>query len=586
MKPYIQHHTRINLSVGVIVWGVFFFVSLNQWSYLSQIHLLILFGVAILTPMSLQLVMPISRHDTLPIVAHIILRIQPIVPVLIAVSFLLSQGEASGLIALGWLVQSGLIALLGAVRWMMRSTRTLEELCIDAGLVFTSVSGIWFFFYRLSGEFFGFSGVLVPLTAAHFVTIGMGALIIAGLMGRQLRVSSDLTRTYRIIAWITIISPMLVAIGITHTNLISAVSIIEVFGVVLLSASFVGLAGYYLLKIRTTIQNPIATICLMLSALTLFITMALALGYSVGRFTTLFYFAIPDMVQWHGWLNAIGFAGLGVLGWAIVKPQPIGHAYGIPFSRINGRYKIDPTFYESIGAIAQNDEYSPNGLVDNLVDYTTPDCQINNLSPSIIRFYEHTNAHQLMVYPIWAQSFKYPARLYKWFAQRINQMNLPLEPETDARTIQSHIMALNDAIDGRNNVRAWVRTYTESDEVVYVAGYASHINKNRRYMNISFPLPFGHITSILRLTTQHNDTSLSLSSINNLATIGDQGVYFVTPLLTIRLPFNEIIDVYNTRSDDIPAHTVNLENSTLFARHQMWFFGYPFLTLYYSIWSA
>jgi hypothetical protein len=24
------------------------------------------------------------------------------------------------------------------------------------------------------------------------------------------------------------------------------------------------------------------------------------------------------MVQWHGWLNALGFAGLGIIGWSFV----------------------------------------------------------------------------------------------------------------------------------------------------------------------------------------------------------------------------------------------------------------------------
>jgi len=581
MRDYIQRHTRINLAVGILSWLSLFVVSLTQWSYLVQIHLLILFGVAILTPLSLRLVLPISRHESLSFIAHVILRVQPIIPILTVVAFLLPQGEASGLLAVGWLAQSGLIALLGFMRWAGRSTRTLEELCIDAGLVFTSISGVWFFFYRLSGEFFGFSGVLVPLTSAHFVTIGMGALIIAGLMGRQLRTLGNLTRVYRVIAWISIISPVLVAIGITHTNLISAVSLIEVVGVVLLSTSFIGLAGYYLVKIRQTITHPLANLFLILSALTLFITMALALGYSVGRFTTLFYFAIPDMVQWHGWLNAIGFAGLGILGWSFVQPESVGHAHGIPFSQIRGRWHIGSTFYETIDAV--NENAVAHGLVDDLSTFADDDCDIDSLSPDIIRFYEHTDRHKLHVYPIWAESFKYPARFYKWFAKRVNQMNLPLEPEGDDRTIHSRIMKLHDEKDGRESVRAWVRTYAESDEIVYLAGYASHVYKNQRYMNISFPLPLGHITSVLRLQT--GDNMLSLSSINTFDTIGDQGVYFVTPLFTLRLPFNEIIDVYDAPLQDTPTTEVFDKTGAVFARHRMWFFGYPFLTLYYTIWK-
>lgn len=64
MKNYIQHHTQQNLIIGGLSWLALLILSLNQWSYLAQIHLLILFGIAILTPMSLRLVIPIYQDDT------------------------------------------------------------------------------------------------------------------------------------------------------------------------------------------------------------------------------------------------------------------------------------------------------------------------------------------------------------------------------------------------------------------------------------------------------------------------------------------------------------------------------------------
>ena len=318
MNIDIKNRTLLNLTIGVVAWVFLLVMSLNQWSYIAQIHLLILFGIAILTPLSFRLTIPPTDDDITQKLVRLILLIQPIIPVLAVASLLMEISLLAGLLALAWFGQTGLMALFGVLRWWKRSSHQLEELCIDVGLVLSNVSGIWFLFYRLSGEFFGFTGVLVPLTAAHFVMIGMGALIIAGMMGRQVRTIGELPLSYRGIAWITIISPFIVATGITLTNLIGAVSIVEVVGVVLLATSFVALAGYYLLKIRSSIQQPLANLFLTLSAVTLFITMALALGYSLGRFTELFHFSIPDMVQWHGWLNALGFAGLGIVGWNFV----------------------------------------------------------------------------------------------------------------------------------------------------------------------------------------------------------------------------------------------------------------------------
>lgn len=325
MPDQINRHTALNFSIGIVVWIVLFVASLNQWSYLAQIHLLIVFGISMLTPLSFRLAILNHGDEFNDKLAHVILLTQPIIPILSVGSLLMDMGLVAGLLAFGWFGQTGLMALFGVMRWWKRPTHQLEDLCIDVGLVLSNVSGIWFLFYRLSGEFFGFSGVLVPLTAAHFVTIGMGALIIAGMMGKQVRLMGDLTRSYRAIAWTTLISPLIVAIGITLTNLTNTVSIIEVIGTVLLATSFVALASYYLINIRTSIKQPIATLFLTLSAITLFITMALALGYSLGGFTELFHFSIPDMVQWHGWLNALGFAGLGIVGWNFVVNDTANH---------------------------------------------------------------------------------------------------------------------------------------------------------------------------------------------------------------------------------------------------------------------
>lgn len=321
MPEKINRQTIINIVIGAICWVVLFFASLDNFIYITQIHLLILFGVAILAPLSFRQAVAVAPDDTLILPAKVALYLQPIVAIFSTASFLIPTGILSGICAGMWLVQTGLFALIGAAQFWTRSRRPLEELCVDAGLVYSSVSGIWLVAYCLSGEFFGFSGVLVPLTAAHFAVISLGALIIAGLTGRQLRQAGDLSRVYRLIAWVSIISPMLVAIGITLTNLLGSVSPVEVIGVVLLGVSFVGLGGLYLFRVRHLVGDHRAKFILALSSITLFLTMALALGYSLGRFLDMPFLSIPAMVQWHGWFNAFGFAGLGLLGWNMVSPS-------------------------------------------------------------------------------------------------------------------------------------------------------------------------------------------------------------------------------------------------------------------------
>jgi hypothetical protein len=140
---------------------------------------------------------------------------------------------------------------------------------------------------------------------------------------------------------------------------------------------------------------------------------------------------------------------------------------------------------------------------------------------------------------------------------------------------------LKDASDKRQNVRGWVRVYTRTDEAVYVAAYSSHNYQQHAYMNIAFPLPFGNLTSILRLETHEgNKGGLLLTSFSSRE--GDQGVYFANRLLPLRLPINETITVY-PEGIVYDGHPQNFPLGEIHAKHQMWLFGVQFLTLHYSI---
>ena len=73
-------------------------------------------------------------------------------------------------------------------------------------------------------------------------------------------------------------------------------------------------------------------------------------------------------------------------------------------------------------------------------------------------------------------------------------------------------MALDDARDGRTNVRAWVRWYADTGEAIYAAAYATHALGSQVYMNIAFPLPLGNLTSILD-ANQHQ-TQFQFDALN------------------------------------------------------------------------
>lgn len=108
-------------------------------------------------------------------------------------------------------------------------------------------------------------------------------------------------------------------------------------------------------------------------------------------------------------------------------------------------------------------------------------------------------------------------------------------------------------------------------------------------MNISFPLPAGNLTSILRVDPNPVDSGgLVLSTLPHKDGCGDEGIYFANRLRPFRLPLNETITVWQDESEQGNLHfcgpvTTDIEHASINARHDMWLFGIHFLALDYRI---
>ncbi len=110
------------------------------------------------------------------------------------------------------------------------------------------------------------------------------------------------------------------------------------------------------------------------------------------------------------------------------------------------------------------------------------------VDPRIRRFYEHTADYQLDARHAWQPGFRRGGRLFFRLARRLGQMGLP-GPDTASGDMTNAICDVDDARDGRPDVRAWVRTWKATGETLYAALYSEHVREQVRYMNIAFPLP-------------------------------------------------------------------------------------------------
>jgi hypothetical protein len=112
------------------------------------------------------------------------------------------------------------------------------------------------------------------------------------------------------IAWIVILGPGLVAVGITFSPMIEAIA-----GAIL-ALGYTGLALITLGRLQI-VEGTLPRVLLGISSLSAVVTMFAAAGFALRTFDLFPFLSIPQMVAVHGWGNAIGFVLCGFLGWKL-----------------------------------------------------------------------------------------------------------------------------------------------------------------------------------------------------------------------------------------------------------------------------
>lgn len=571
----------LNAIVGGIIWLALAAALRIEAALFGTIELILLLGVLTVVPLCLELVaMPnrSGRHCR-PFRAAWLLH--PFAAGLVVISFFLPKGIWAAGLTLGWVIFSGMTALYGLVRFLPRSAAVTEEICIDAGLVYISIGSGWLFLSRLGAHPLGFGDTIVLLTAVHFHYAGFAAPILAGLAGRKIsQIEGPDNRLFQVAAFCIVSGTPLVAAGITFSPPI------ELIGAFVLSIGLFLLGYRILFTIVPVAGGTLFKGFLVISGLSSAAAMGVACLYAIGEFREVPLVGIPNMVRHHGWINSVGFTVCGLIAWSILRPASHLPAPGIPFSRLFSRGRVGPDFFQRIGAVG-GAESSPHGLVDDLDEYRRSDFDTQKVDPGVRAFYERTDRHDLRVRPIWRPGVGLLSRVYKHLSSRTGQMNFPRPGDSEEEMVDSRILPIVDSIDGRTQVRAWVRTYARTGEALYMAAYAAHSLGKQTYMNIAFPLPYGNLTSVLRLEplgSATGSTGVLLTTFSNPSAPGDEGVYWVCRLIPIRLPINETIRVWAAEMPEVPGDLgPGPKKTTVFARHEMSFFGIHFLTLDYWI---
>lgn len=569
-------------GVGIVL---FFFMNFALGVELSNIELILLFAIFITIPMTLfgKLYSKDRTGSSLKL-SQALFPTYLFGMISLAGSFVVGKGPYGGYLSVGYFITTLVIAMLGGLNILRFGIRRIEETVLNMGMIYLPVGGIWLVQSRFGTGLFGFTEPLVVLTAIHFHYSAYLTSVIVGNCGRLIDPRRKSYSIYKVTATVYIIAILLVAYGISRSP------IIELVGSFLLAGSVFTLAFLFLLKIIPDVNMKIKFV-LSIALISVLTSMVLAIYYAISIYFGLNWITIEQMVDYHGLLNGVGFAFFGVLGIIMLNPSSRLNLVGIPFSQIVSRGRVGPSFLAERGYVEQTTQ-NPTGIVDDIRAYSRNDLNLSNLDPLISDFYENTKDYDLFITAKWARGFKLLSVIYKRISRYFGQMNFPINNQPDELT--SEIYKLKDDLDGRTNVRAWVRTYPEKGQSIYVAAYSSHRQNEIEYMNIAFPFLLGNITSILHLEDLSLKQAggvrgLKLTSWASTQKSGDQGVYYFNRILPVRTPINETIHVWtpNMIPSELDLHNFprDPENQQIdiLARHEVWLFGIKFLTLEYQI---
>lgn len=538
---------------------------------------LLLLAAFVVVPLGRRVVTPADRHGRHPLAHRASLAAALPAAFLLVGAFAYPPSWLAAGLSVPWMVTTWLVATDGLARLLRRGPRPVEELVIDLGALGVAAGGVWVVLSRRYDSVLGFSNQVALLTAVHFHYAGFAAPTLLGLAGRALRGGAP-----RALA-----AALLLAVPVLAWAIQARVPRLEHAAGWLMVLAGWGLACAQLWAAharRPTPQAPAlrpdSRVLLTISALSLFFALGLAAVFAArSAWVVPWVLDIDRMALLHGTANAVGFALAGLLGWALAPPRPRGAADGAPLSGLRGGWRVAEDYARSPDG--------PPGLLPSIDALRSPELPTDRLDPRLRAFYEQTARHALALRATWTGPWGAVFRALGAVPRAIGQLAFPTSEAVWAHP-SSRIVALTDlqrARDGRASPSAWVLAIGERPMSVSV--FATHEHSGTPYVGVTFPLPLGNLTSVVRASAAAASEAriLALVLTNGPRADGadDTGVWLVTPAGPLRLPLVETISVWTSDAEGCPFPPDDevLAGATVVARHELRCFGSRFLVLDY-----
>jgi hypothetical protein len=155
----------------------------------------------------------------------------------------------------------------------------------------------------------------------------------------------------------------------------------------------------------------------------------------------------------------------------------------------------------------------------------------------------------------------------------LGQANVPMNQRETQRGISSRIDTITLPGQADVAVRGWIRSFTDTDEPIYVGIYTTYRHDGRGYVSVGFPVPQGSFTATLQPRTRPGG-GLVLTSRSDLEHPGHYLTY---------------VDPASRELTALAVHgfaeqlDVHVDDGELAAEHAFSVFGLPFLVLHYRM---
>src|SRR5690348_1755243 len=138
------------------------------------------------------------------------------------------------------------------------------------------------------------------------------------------------------------------------------------------------------------------------------------------------------------------------------------------------------------------------GIVASLDHLAGPELDPSSVDPLVREFYEHTARFRLDIVPQWRLWVRPGYLLYRNLVARpLGQANVPMNQRETLRGIRSRIDTITLPGTEPVTVRGWIRSFTDTDEPIYVGIYTTYRDAERGYVSVGFPVPEGSFTATL-----------------------------------------------------------------------------------------